>query len=436
MTCDKDKLRGVTPGDLAVVVGTGRSGMAAARLLAQLGAQVRVLERDAAKVPAAFAEWAAASNVSIIHGEHEAAHFAGAAFVVPSPGVPVAKLAPYLPAHGCEVLAEMELAWRQLAGEPVLAVTGTSGKTTTVSLCAAMLQAGGLSVFLGGNIGTPLSEYVLDVASGKPRADVLVIEISSFQLQTCSTFHPRVAVLMNLSENHLDYHADMQEYADAKFRLFRCQDEHDLAILGEGVVELAQSYGLKARQVVYHTTERFPVTQLFGPHNRANMEAAWQAVRSFGVEESAAAKAMAAFPPLENRLERVAEKHGVIYVNDTKCTTVDALRVAINAFEQPVLLLVGGKFKGGDLQGLRSLVQAKVRAVAGFGHSREHFEPAWSDIVPMTWHDTLPPAVQHLAAMAHHGDVVLLAPATASFDLYANYLERGAHFRTVVGELA
>lgn len=444
MTCDKHMARTIGKGDLAVVVGAGRSGMAAARLLHRMGARVRLLERNAGGVPADFAHWAAGAGVEIATGDHSPAQFEGARAVVPSPGMAVAALRPLLSTgpDAPEVLAEMELAWRQLADEPVLAVTGTSGKTTTVSLCAAMLRAQGLAVFLGGNIGTPLSEYVLSVADGGPRVDALVIEISSFQLQACTTFRPRVAMLLNISENHLDYHADMAEYIDAKFRLFRCMEEGDLAIFGEGVRDLVAARAPKARTLFFDAgARRFPRTRLLGGHNQANIEAAWQACREFGVTAEAAERAVADFASLEHRLEAVAERNGVLWVNDSKCTTVEALRVALQAFDRPVVLMVGGKFKGGDLASLLPLMRGRVRAVVGFGASREHFEAAWlgqgdfSMSWPMSWHTALEPAVAEAAALARPGDAVVMAPATSSFDLFANYKERGHAFRRAVEAL-
>lgn len=438
MALEKTRGRRVKAGELAVVVGAGKSGLAATRLLVREKARVRLLDSRPDALDSATQNEFRACGVEMQLGPHKSEYFADASFVVPSPGMPVASLAQYLgnttdSGAGPEIIAEMELAWRYLDSEPVLAVTGTSGKTTTVSLAAAMLQAQGYTVFLGGNIGTPLSEYVL---SGR-KADALVLEISSFQLQACSTFCPRVAVLLNISPNHLDYHKDMQEYTDAKFRLFRCQDESDLAILGAPLQKIATGYSLKSRSVwLDDTANRFPEMQLLGGHNRFNAEAAWQACRFFGVSEASAARAVANFRPLPHRLEKVREHKGVLYVNDSKCTTVAALEVALRAFDQPVLLLCGGKFKGGDLASLSPLVKEKVRAVAGFGASREHFEPAWQDIVPMTWHDNLHEAVQVLAMQATRGDVVLLAPATASFDLYKSYKARGDDFRNIVGALS
>ncbi len=278
----------VKPGDLAVVVGAGVSGVAAAKLLHKLGARVRLLDRSLDRIPADFAEWAESAGVEIVCGEHSPSQFRDAKLVVPSPGVAAAVISKFLPDDNPpEIMAETELAWRQLSGEPVLGVTGTSGKTTTTSLCAAMLKEQGLTVFTGGNIGTPLSEYIL---SGE-KADVVVLELSSFQLQTCSTLHPRVGILLNISENHLDFHKDMDEYISAKMRLFANQTETDLAVLQDGMDELAGKYGIKARKIHYTESDRFPDMQLMGPHNRCNAEAAWLACREFGVTEEAAARA-------------------------------------------------------------------------------------------------------------------------------------------------
>lgn len=428
-------------GDVAVVVGAGRSGMAAVRLLVRQKARVRLLEKDPAKVQGGFRAEAEAAGVQIVCGEHGPQHFADARYVIPSPGLPVASLVPLLPraagaagaTGGPEVLAEMELAWRHLNGEPILAITGTSGKTTTASLTAAMLQAQGLSVFLGGNIGTPLCEYVL---SGR-KADVLVVEVSSFQLQTCLSFCPKVAMLLNISENHLDYHKDMREYIDAKFRLFRCQEEGDVAIIQSALRPLVERYNPHARVVwLEGGQKRFPKSLMLGAHNDSNMEAAWLAAREFGVSQENAARAVAAFRPLPHRLEMVREKNGVLYVNDSKCTTVSALRVALEAFERPVVLLCGGKFKGGDLRGLGPLVRERVRAVTLFGACREHFEEAWQGLIPLSWDATLADAVRRAQGLAQVGDAVLLAPATASYDLYANYMARGDDFKQLVGSLA
>ena len=412
------------PNGLGVVVGGGASGLAAAKLLTKLGLRVRLLEK---KERPDLALTAAEHGWEIQFGEHHAAQFEGASVIVPSPGLALARLLTFIPAGmEAKVMGEMELAYRQV-NEPIIAITGTSGKTTTASICAAMLEAGGKKVFLGGNIGTPLSEYVL---AGQ-KADVLVLEVSSFQLQTCSTFHPRVAMLLNLSENHLDYHADMQEYEDAKFNLFRCQNEFDYAIFSSGMASSPRLDAIEAQKVFFKPGNDFEETSLFGEHNQANLAAAWQAALLFGVGLDDARRAAKEFKAIEHRLEMVGEKKGVLFVNDSKSTTVESLRVALTAMSRPVLLLAGGVFKGGDLASLAPLIREKVKAIGLFGASREIFEPAWGSLAPITWSETMQEAVNKLMTGAAPGDVMLLSPATASFDLYANYKARGNEFKRI-----
>lgn len=429
-----EKFRGAkpAPGQLTVIVGAGRSGRAAARMLAKRRARVRLLDKNENALNKDEANALRALGVEIILGEHKAADFENAPFVVTSPGVPIASLKKYLPNPAPEILSEIELAWRFLDNEPVVAVTGTSGKTTTASLCAAMLKSQGYSVFLGGNIGAPLSEYLL---AGR-KADALVLEVSSFQLQGCSTFCPRAAILLNISPNHLDYHKNMEEYEEAKFRIFRCQDESDVAIMGRDLKDLAATRPIRSRVVWLDNFTPFPQTRLLGAHNAVNAEAAWQAARFFGVARENAERAVAVFSPLPHRLEIVANKNDALYVNDSKCTTPAALKVALEAFDRPVRLLCGGKFKGGDLESLRPLVKEKVREIALFGDSREIFEKAFGGLATMSWHESLESAVRRLRANAAPGDVVLLAPATSSFDLYKNYMERGDDFRRLANATA
>ncbi len=425
-------LASLTPQTLAVIVGAGESGQAAARLLAHKGVRVRILERDSAGITPAFQEEIRTSGMELLCGAHTPEQFSGADFVVTSPGVPLHVLAPFLTAAGNPpLLGEMELALA-FTHEPILAVTGTSGKTTTVSLAAAMLNAAGKTVFLGGNIGTPLSSYVL----GQEKADVLVLEISSFQLQGCHTLHPHVAMIINLTENHLDHHKTMQEYTDAKFSIFALQNADNFAILPPELAEEYHRRGHAAPLEVFTATNRFPHMQLAGKHNAANAEAAYLACRVFGVSEEAAAKAVAEFLPLRHRLETAARHADVLYVNDSKCTTVEAMRAALESFDTPVILLAGGKFKGGDLASLRSLLQKQVKAVVLFGASRDIFETAWAGAAPITWDANLDAAFARAAGLATAHDVVLLSPATASYDLYNNYKERGDHFCRLASALS
>lgn len=435
MALEKNRGRKPQAGELSVVVGAGRSGMGAARLLRKLGAKVRLLEKNPQAATELVQAQALAIGAELVTGEHQPEHFEHASFIVPSPAMPVSSINQYLDPNAAiqpEVISEMELAWRCLEDEPVLAVTGTSGKTTTASLAAAMLKAQGYSVFLGGNIGTPLSEYVLD----SRKADVLALEISSFQLQGCSTFCPHAAILLNVSPNHLDYHKDMKEYEDAKFRIFRCQDESNLAVIDARLKDMASQYHIAARKVWLDAdNSHFANLALRGRHNQYNAEAAYQACRLFGVSLENARAAAKNFRPLPHRLETVRTLDGVAYINDSKCTTVSSLQVALEAMDRPTLLLCGGKFKGGDLESLSPLVREKVRQVALFGASREKFEQAWAGLAPMSWHESLEPAVKELRQKAQKGDAVLLAPATSSFDHYKNYMERGDDFKRIVGEL-
>jgi UDP-N-acetylmuramoylalanine--D-glutamate ligase len=428
----------IKPGEPAVVVGSGSSGIGAARLLHLAGAKVRVLDKKSA-FSAAFKAEAAERGFELLGGEHTPEQFADAVLVVPSPGVPIAVLEPLLEAAGGstgrpEWVSELELAAR-FAVERIIAITGTSGKTTTAGIAAAMCEEAGKKVFLGGNIGTPLSEYIVKREQTGEQADILVLEVSSFQLQGIRTFHPEVGVLLNLSENHLDQHKDMAEYREAKFSLFKNQCATDLAVFGESLAGEASKRNFRATVDFFRDTGNFTQTRLLGRHNRLNLEAAFLAVRHFGVSLEAARRAAEKFAPLPNRLESVAEIKGVFYVNDSKCTTVEALRAALAGFEKPVLLLAGGVFKGGDLPSLIPLLEKNVKAVGLYGASRDIFEKAWKNSVPVSWDATMGEAFARLREQAAPGDTLLLSPATSSFDQYADYKERGADFRGLVSAL-
>jgi UDP-N-acetylmuramoylalanine--D-glutamate ligase len=410
-----------------VVVGGGVSGLAAAALLRRLGARVRLLDKK--PFSRDFMHKAAPLELELVSGAHLPEHFQGAALVVPSPGVPWTVLEPLLIQAGNPAcLSELELA-AAFVSEKIIAVTGTSGKTTTVSLIAAMFKAAGKKVFLGGNIGTPLSAYILEREAGAPPADALVLEVSSFQLQLTRAFHPQVALLLNLSPNHLDQHKDFAEYEAAKLRIFANQTPADTAILGEELFSLAQRHPLRARVEYFAAGRRFPQAQLQGRHNQANMEAAFLAARALGVTEAQAAAATRDFAALPHRLEKVGEYAGVLYIDDSKGTTVEALRAALQSLDRPAFLLAGGVFKGGDLESLRPLLREKIKAVALFGGSREHFEKAWQNTVAMSWDENLEAAVCRARDAARPGEAILLSPATSSFDQYADYKARGDDFK-------
>lgn len=417
-----DQLRGHT----AVVLGAGTSGVAAARLLVRLGATVRLLEKSesvAAAVPAG-------QGFTVVAGEHRTEHFQGANLVVLSPGIARARVASLLPA-GAQVVSELELAsW--FVSEPVIAVTGTNGKTTTTTLIGRILERNGRRVFTGGNLGTPLSDYVL----GEEQADILVLEVSSFQLQNSPTFHPRVGVLLNFSANHLDYHETMEEYLEAKLSMFAHMDARDLAVVPLSMQdELEGRSFTRANRVYFVASSRFECPGLPGEHNRANMEAAFLACRHFGLSEDEVRHGIEGFASLPHRLEAVAEHNGIAFIDDSKSTTVDSMIAALKSQDRPVRLLAGGVFKGGDLGAVLPHLRERVRAVYLFGKSREMFEEAWAGCGrDIHWDPTLEEAVFRAASEARSGDCVLLSPATASFDLFANYKERGKAFQRAVRE--
>lgn len=422
---------GTMKNKIAAVVGAGASGRAAALLLADLGAEVRLLERNV-DLDAAVVRELEIAGVQVRLGNHEADDFKDVELVVPSPGVPARKLRALFPMDKePELISELELASRYAQGQ-VLAITGTNGKTTCTSLAAHVLQHLEKRVFVGGNIGTPLSEHVL---SGR-EADILVLEVSSFQAQNCTTFRPDVGVLLNFSPDHLDYHADMQEYLQAKLNMFARMTRDEFAVISEELRELlAERFFTQAMIRWFQSTDRFECDHLPGAHNQSNMEAVFQATRRFGVTERCMRDALGTFEPHPHRLQVLGKVQGITFVNDSKATTVDSLRAALDAFDHPILLLAGGKYKGGDLESLVPLLRRKARAVCLYGASRKDFESAWAGHVPLAWEPEMEKAVKRLMTWAEEGDVMLLSPATASYDQYANYQERGNDFKRVFEEL-
>ncbi len=425
--------QGQLRGHQGVVVGAGTSGIAAARLLSALGAGVRLVDRDATNITDNVRELGKDLGWDIRTGPHDATDFEGANLVILSPGVPLRALEDLIP-RGCKVVSELEFAsW--FVTEPIIAVTGTTGKTTTTGLISHILEHNGKSVFTGGNIGTPLSEYLL---MGK-RVDILVLEVSSFQLQHTDSFHPRVGVFVNFSPNHLDVHASEEEYFSAKLNLFSRMMKDDLAVVHLSLKDVLEARSFsQASRVYYMGTDRLHCPALSGPHNQENLEAAWLACRYFGIDEEGARRAVQTFIARPHRLESVGEHDGVRFVDDSKATTIEALAAALKSFpvergtEKNILLLAGGMFKGGDAALVAPQIRERVKAVFLFGASREHFEPCWKDAAPVQWSVTLEDAVVRACAAAEKGDVVLLSPATSSFDLFSDYKARGRAFQQAV----
>jgi UDP-N-acetylmuramoylalanine--D-glutamate ligase len=449
------------------VVGLARSGVAAARLCAREGARVTVTDRRPAAELAAPLAALDGAPVRRALGGHDPADFAGADLVVASPGVPLA--IPEIAAaraRAVPVWGEVELAARFLPGIPVVAVTGTNGKSTTTALAGALF-ARDRRTFTGGNLGTPLAEHVL---SGAP-ADVLVLELSSFQIEGLSSLRPRVAAILNVTPDHLDRYRDVEDYAAAKARLFGLQQPGDFAVANAGDPRaLAMAAATRGERVTFGfgpprpaaardpggepgpagaalwisppggAPERYLVRNraLRGRHNRENAMAAALCARLLGVPGAAVQGGLDDFPGLPHRLELVAERGGVEWVNDSKATNVDATAVGLTAFApgRPRLLLVmGGRGKGAPYAPLRRLFGGRVKALLTIGEDAPRIEAELGDLCPVDACGSLAEAVRRARAAAASGDVVLLSPACASYDQFRSYEDRGEAFRRLAGEL-
>jgi UDP-N-acetylmuramoylalanine--D-glutamate ligase len=330
--------------------------------------------------------------------------------VVKSPGVP--KEAPVIAAareRGLEVVGELELAWRLLPNEFV-AVTGTNGKTTTVELLGEMHRAAGAAVAVAGNVGTPLSSLV-----GSLEAEAVVVcEASSFQLEDTTAFAPECAVLLNVEPDHIDRHGTFEAYREAKLRIFANQGPDDVAIRPPFPPLPIPAEELRLR----------------GAHNVENAAAASAAALARGLDPGAVAEALRTFPGVPHRLEDVAEARGVTWVNDSKATNPASARVGIEAFEGGVHLIAGGSLKGGGFEELREPVAARCKAVYLIGQAADRLAADLGETgVPLVPSGELERAVMRAAAVAEPGDVVLLSPACASFDQFADYEDRGDRFR-------
>jgi len=391
--------------------------------------------------------------LSYFLGGEDRRALAGVDYVIPSPGVPAENaLLHEAVARGIAVLSEIELAYRFLAA-PLVAVTGTNGKSTTTTLIGEMIKAGGKRVFVGGNIGAPLIGFV----SGAWEWGVA--EISSFQLEWVEQFRPRIAVLLNLTEDHLDRYSDFAAYCRAKERIFAAQREDDIAVLNRDDARVwALRERLRARIVsfgfdavadgVYARSdaiiwreganeERFSLanTKIQGVHNVENMMAAIAAAKAVGISQTAIQQTLEEFPGLEHRLEFVRERNGVRFFNDSKGTNVGAAVKSLASFSGPVLLLAGGVDKGGSYEALREPVGQKVRRLILFGAAREIIARALGDLTETVIVENLAAAVSDAASHSRPGDVVLLSPACSSFDMFRNYAERGKAFKALVQAL-
>jgi len=434
-----------------MVVGAGRSGRAAAELLVARGARVTLADRAASIDGVGASETA---GVALALGAHDPRRFERADLVVLSPGVPADQPAVQAArTAGVPVIGELELASRWISGR-LIAITGTKGKSTTTTLAARMIAQGGLTALAGGNLGTALSSQV---ASSQP-ATFHVVEASSFQLETTDTFHPWIAVLLNLTADHLDRHASFDAYARAKARIFANQTADDWSVVNAddpAAVSLAASsrarrfdFALESTleagitidgdQIVRRdgarTVPLLPVAavRLPGRHQLGDVLAAAAVGCLVGVPAPALRRAVETFRGLEHVLEHVAEIGGVAFVNDSKATNVDAARRSIESFDGDVVVIMGGRYKGGRFEDLRAPVAARVRAVVAIGEAQPLIEAALGDIALVERAASMRDAVDRALTFARPGGVVLLAPACASFDQFQDYAARGRAFKAEV----
>ena len=447
-------------GKRVLVVGLGKSGMAAALFLKERGARVTVSDTRSAKELATQIPALLEAGIMVESGGHGLLTFRRQDLIVVSPGVPLeTPEVRQAQALGLPVIGELELASRFLAGR-VIAITGSNGKTTTTTLVGKMLADAGLAALVGGNIGLPVIELIAE-----SKADSWsVLEVSSFQLETVVEFRPRIAMVLNITPDHLDRHGTFERYAEAKAKITGRQTAEDFLVLNaeskatqmvagktaaqvfwfSGARQIKQGAFVKGESVFWIAKEGakaeavLPVAEipLKGAHNVENVLAAVCAAKLAGVANASIRETVRRFRAVEHRLEWVRTVAGVEYYNDSKATNVDATMKAVGSFAGGVHLILGGKDKDSDYTLLAGLLRERVAVVYTIGSAAEKIERELAGVVKMEHAGTLDVAVARAAAQAGAGDVVLLAPACSSFDQFENYEQRGRVFRELVAGLA
>ena len=434
------------------MLGAGLSGTAAALLLVEQGAQVTVLDDAEEKnLLKSSIENLRAQGIRVICGAEAAKldrlNRSSFKLAVLSPGIdPASPLVKNFVEDKIDMIGELELGWRSI-DVPVIAVTGTNGKTTTTELLAQMLHACGQRTIACGNIGKPLSE----VAREHEGFDVLTVEVSSFQLETIRSFHPSTAIWLNFAPDHLDRYPSVAEYRAAKLRVFENQTKDDVAIVNA----VDNFSALASRQITFsaytHRADfrlsegaivhdgkavlRPSETKLRGSHNVENLMATLAAGMVRGLSFEQMAPPLRAYEPRPHRCEFVREIGGVDYINDSKATNLDAVEKALLAQNKPVVLIAGGKDKGFTFEPLRPLVKEKVRSTILIGEMAERIARDWSGAVEAEIARSLADAVERAHGCARPGDVVLFSPGTSSFDMFKSYADRGDQFRALVQAL-
>jgi len=443
------------PDTYELIVGLGASGISMARFLASRGCRVAATDIDGTKTSDAAA--LEKLGIPVMIGSHDQQMFDRASAIIPSPGVPLnMRFIRSARDKGVPVKGELDI----FAGyntTPVIAITGTNGKTTTTELTAAMLEASGISCFVGGNIGTPLVEYLIQ---DSPR-DVVVAEVSSFQLDLARTFRPGTAVLLNVAPDHLDRYPGFDAYADSKWSVFKNMTPRDTAVINGGIKDFStrrktihahilefSSTGPVTRGANVHKTgidirtkavkdslAADTLARLPGIHNRENAAAAALGALTCGATTAGIRQALETFTLPDHRIAFVREVDGIRFYNDSKATNVDAVLRALESFESGVILILGGREKGLDFAPLVPEVKARTKAVIAMGEAAGHIMDTFEGICPVHACPDMGCAVNRAVVLADKGDVVLLSPACASFDRYAGYRERGDDFSRIVNAI-
>ncbi len=445
-----------------LIVGIGVSGMSMARFLTSRGVRVLATDQDPDRREAA--SLLRDMGVCVEIGGHTPGMFAMAAALIPSPGVPLNQpLIQNAVSRGIPVIGDLDI-FCAYNTAPVIAITGTNGKTTVTTLTRDMLTASGISNFMGGNIGTPLVDLFLQ---NEP-VDGVVAEISSFQLDLSRTFNPRVGVLLNITHDHLDRYAGLAGYARSKWSLFSRQDATDIAVVNADIPPIADLArpDLAARVLTFSSRNPGAIHQgariyedrveltgtepepdaliaidcralpgLPGIHNRENIAAAALAARCLGACPEGISRAIRSFTGLPHRITFVRELNGIRFCNDSKATNTDAVIQALGCCDGPVILILGGRGKNTDFTALVPAVRPKVRLILAIGESAEAIQQTMAGVCPVDRASDMTDAVHRGVSAGNPGDTVLLSPACASFDMYDNYKERGNDFTRIVTEL-
>lgn len=443
-------------GKRVLVVGLGSTGEALCSFLLHHGAQVKVSEK---KMPEEMGQKISSweeKGVTVEAGTHDQKSFMEADLIVPSPGVPWLPELEAARANGVKIISEIELAYKFLRGK-IVGITGSNGKSTTATLTQKILEEGGLKTYLAGNIGTPLISFV----DNSKDDHIYVTEISSFQLEHIEEFRVSISVLLNISPDHLDWHPSFADYYEAKKKLIVSQRENDIAILNrddplvwalkeEGKFQVyafsrngkvSPGCFLNGDWIVLSNKEEEKLIKtsaipLFGIHNQENIMASALVGHILGIPPSRIKEPIKSFRGLEHRLEKIATIRGVDFYDDSKATNVDATSKSIQSFDRNIILILGGRDKGGDFKKLRKPVKEKVRRIILLGEAKEKIRTTLKGIVPMETVSSIEEAVRLGYSRAKPQEVVLLAPACTSFDMFQNFEERGEVFKREVLSLA